>query len=91
MYSFFPIQNVSELRDIQGCTEKSIQLYTFSIPYFLESIISSNFKVNQNQGRKIKSKFKLTKKKHDLSLRLLGKTQVIVSLIKLERRTASME
>jgi hypothetical protein len=58
---------------------------------FITFIISSNFKVNQNQGRKSKSKFKLTKKKYELSLRLLGKTQVIVSLIKFERRTASME
>jgi hypothetical protein len=58
---------------------------------FITFINSSNFKVNQNQVRKTKSKFKLTKKKYDPSLRLLGKTQVIVSLIKLERRTALME
>ena len=43
---------------------------------FITFIISSNFKVNQNQGRKSKSKFKVTKKKYELSLRLLGKTQV---------------
>jgi hypothetical protein len=54
---------------------------------FITLIVPSNFKVNQNQGRKSKSIFKLNKK----NIRLLGKISVIFSLIKLERQTPSTE
>jgi hypothetical protein len=49
---------------------------------FITFIISSNFKVNQNQGRKRKINFNLTKKRMKAS----WKISVIFSLIKLERK-----
>jgi hypothetical protein len=39
-------------------------------------IILSNFEVNQNQGRKSKSKFKLTKKKYEGCLENISNLQL---------------
>jgi hypothetical protein len=43
---------------------------------FITFIISSNFKVNQNQGIKRKSKFKLTKKKNEGCLENISNFQL---------------
>jgi hypothetical protein len=54
---------------------------------FITFTISSNFKVKQNQGRKVKVSSSLLKK----SMKAAWKLSVNFSLIKLKRQTSSTE